>query len=61
MLCRLELNLSATSFSRLRDSHHAQALDIVGRYTSTEFLKGKLPVEPNAWGIFLETLTQNHR
>ena len=61
VLCRLELNLSETSLSHLHNSYHTQALDIVGRYTSTEFLRGKLPVEPSAWGLFLETLTQNHR
>ena len=55
VLSRLQLTLPASS-SPLTNEGRAEALDLVGHYASSRFLKGELPVGPAAWGLFLETL-----
>ena len=38
----------------LRDTRTTEALDAIGRLVSEEALRGKQPVSPGAWGLFLE-------
>ena len=38
----------------LRETRTAEALDAIGRVVSAEALRGKQPLNPAAWGLFLE-------
>jgi len=40
--------------SFLRDTRTNEALDAIGRLVSEEALRGKQPLSPGAWGLFLE-------
>jgi hypothetical protein len=55
VLSRLKLTLPPES-GRLADEHRSSVLDLVGRYASSQFLSGKLPVSPGAWGLYLRTM-----
>jgi len=38
----------------LRDTHSSAALEAIGRLVSDEARRGKQPLAPGAWGLFLE-------
>jgi hypothetical protein len=41
----------------LRDPQSTAALDALGRLVSEESRRGKQPLSPGAWGLFLESIS----
>lgn len=58
VLSHLKLNLPTSNNPHNQDSEKVIAL--LASYGTEEFAKGRLPVEPSAWGYFLETIHSNY-
>lgn len=42
----------------LRESLSAEALDALGKWVSDQYLRGKVPLGPREWGLFLEAVVK---
>ncbi|MEO6246899.1 MAG: hypothetical protein ABIQ12_15845 [Opitutaceae bacterium] len=45
----------------LRDTLTTEALDVLGRFVSAQFLRGGEPLGPREWGMFLQLVVQGAR